>query len=142
MIYKELEEKHIGEIAELYVRTFNAKSWNDSWTIESATKRLLQMLHCDGFYGIVCYENDKLIGLILGNHEYYYSGMHFNIKEVCIDVEMQGKGFGTSILEEFLSRLKKRGISEVYLFTSKEQAGFYNKNGFEEFGLVLTGKKL
>jgi len=145
ILYKELTNEHIKEIAEIYVDAFNSEPWNDEWTIDSAFKRISQMINCEGFDGLVAYEDEKLIGMILGNHEYYYNGMHFNIKEFCVDLKLKGKGIGSKLFEEFLKRLKSRGIDEVILLTSKTEGteGFYNKHGFKSFeGMVMMGKKI
>ena len=145
ILYKELTNEHIKEIAEIYVDAFNSEPWNDEWTIDSAFKRISQMINCEGFDGLVAYEDEKLIGMILGNHEYYYNGMHFNIKEFCVDLKLKGKGIGSKLFEEFLKRLKSSGIDEVILLTSKTEGteGFYNKHGFKSFeGMVMMGKKI
>ena len=143
--YEELTKEHIKEIAEIYVDAFNCEPWNDEWTTYSASKRISQMINCEGFDGLVVYEDEKLIGMILGNHEYYYNGMHFNIKEFCVDLKLRGKGMGSKLFEEFIKRLKSRGIDEVILLTSKTVGteGFYKKHGFKSFeGIVMMGKEI
>ena len=145
MIYLELEEKHLPALAELYVEAFNAPPWNDQWTVESAAKRLSQMMNCEGFYGLVSVEDDRICGMILGNHEIFYDCTHFNIKEFCVDIKLRGAGVGTKLLDEFLSRLKERGIDEAILFTSRTDGteGFYHKRGFRSFNsMVMMGKAL
>jgi len=145
MIYQELNKNHIEEIAKLYVEAFNAPPWNDKWTEERAAKRLMQMLNCEGYYGIICLERDTILGMILGNYEYFYDGMHFNIKEFCVDIKHRKKGIGTLLLDKFLKHLKERGIDEVILFTSRTDGteGYYNKRGFNSFqSMVMMGKEL
>ena len=89
------------------------------------------MINCEGYYGVKACENEKIIGIILGNHEYYYDGMHFNIKEFCVDSDIKGRGIGSQILEEFICRLKEKGIIKIYLSTlqSDSTIKFYEKNG-------------
>jgi len=143
--YKELTEQHIKEIAEIYVGEFNSEPWNDEWTIESASKRISQMINCEGFDGLVAYNDGKLAGMILGNHEYYYNGIHFHIKEFCVDLNFRGKGIGSRLFEEFIKRLKSNGINEIILLTSKTEGteGFYKKHGFKSFeGMVMMGKEI
>ncbi|OOM71488.1 putative acetyltransferase [Clostridium puniceum] len=143
--YKELTKEHIKEIAEIYVGAFNSKPWNDQWTIESASKRISQMINCEGFDGLVVYEEEKIVGMILGNHEYYYNGMHFHIKEFCVDLKLKGKGIGSQLIEEFANRLKNKGIDKIILFTSKGDGteGFYKKHEFESFeDMVMMGKEI
>ena len=145
MMYENLQYKHITDLSILYQDAFNAPPWNDQWTLESASKRLMQMLKCDGFYGLVSYKNNKIVGMILGNHEYFYDGVHFNIKEFCVDINLRGNGFGSALLNEFLIRLRNNGIDEAILFTSRTNGteDFYNKHGFKSFNtMVMMGRKL
>lgn len=143
MRFEEINEKNLNEIISLYVTTFNSEPWNDKWTEEIASKRLSQMLNCEGFYGVICYEHNEAIGLILGNHEHYYNGMQFQVKEFCVDLKCHGKGLGSIILDEFIERLKSRGIDEVILLTSKNEKteGFYNKRGFETLDSMVMMRK-
>ena len=143
--YEELTKEHIKEIAEIYVDAFNCEPWNDEWTIESASKRISQMINCEGFDGLVAYEGEKLIGMILGNHEYYYDAMIFQIKEFCVSLQVKGTGIGSKLLDEFTTRLKSKGIERVMLFTSRTDVteGFYKKHGFESFeDMVMMEKEI
>lgn len=142
MNIREFKIEDIEKVADLYVRVFSAPPWNDGWTTETAIKRLTQMVNCEGFYGLVCYDNDQPIGMILGNHEYFYNCVQFHIKEFCVDNDSQGKGIGREILNTFNSKLKEKGIDEAFLFTSKIQSGFYEKCGFETLDLVMMIKKV
>ena len=143
--YKELTKEHIREIAEIYVDAFNSEPWNDEWTIKSASLRISQMINCEGFDGLVAYEDEKLIGMILGNHEYYYDAIIFQIKEFCVDVKVKGSGIGTKLLDKFTVRLKSKGIDRIVLLTARSDRteGFYKKHGFENFeDMVMMGKEI
>ena len=131
MKYSELEIKDLDEVVLLFIKEFNKEPWNDKWTRDTAYNRLKQMINCEGYYGVKACENEKIIGIILGNHEYYYDGMHFNIKEFCVDSDIKGRGIGSQILEEFICRLKEKGIIKIYLSTlqSDSTVKFYEKNG-------------
>lgn len=144
MQYEELTQDHLTDIVPLYTQSFNAAPWYDEWTIETASNRLLQMLNCEGYYGLVAYQGKTLVGMILGNHEYYYDGMHFQIKEFCVDDSLRGQGIGSKLFEEFLNRLKQRQIQKVYLLTLKSNVteGFYLKKGFEANKNIILMDKL
>lgn len=131
MKYSELEIEDLDEVVLLFIKAFNKEPWNDKWTRDTAYNRLKQMINCEGYYGVKACENEKIIGIILGNHEYYYDGMHFNIKEFCVDSDIKGRGIGSQILEEFICRLKEKGIIKIYLSTlqSDSTIKFYEKNG-------------
>jgi ribosomal protein S18 acetylase RimI-like enzyme len=145
MNYEIINKKHLPQIAEMYIEAFNAPPWNDNWTNELVMKRLLQMMNCEGFFGLACFDADMICGMILGNHEVFYNCMHFNIKEFCVSLNLRGKGVGTNLLREFEKHLLARGIDETYLFTSKTDQTeiFYHNRGYKSWdGMVLMGKKL
>jgi ribosomal protein S18 acetylase RimI-like enzyme len=68
------------------------------------------MIHCEGSFGLVAYQNGKLSGLILGGEEQFYDGGMFTIKEFCVDRELRHTGVGTSLLNACEKRLKEKGI--------------------------------
>lgn len=143
--YKELTKEHIDKIAEIYVRAFNSEPWNDEWTVETATKRISQMINCEGFDGLVACEDEKILAMILGNYEFYYNGMHFHIKEFCVDLNLRGTGVGTQLIEEFTNRLASKGIDKIILLTARGPSteGFYKKHGFKSFDdMVMMGKEI
>jgi GNAT superfamily N-acetyltransferase len=145
MSFEEITLSDINEITGMYVETFNSAPWNDEWTIETASKRLHQMINCEGFYGLKAYEEGILCGMILGSEEQYYNGIMFNIKEFCVKNEMRNKGTGTKLLTEFETRLKARGVTEIILFTSRDDAteGFYQKRSFKAINsIVMMGKEM
>ena len=132
MIFKEIDISFFNDLVEVFIEAFNSEPWNDEWTIDSASKRLQQMIRCDGFYGLAAYSEDKLVGLILGNCEYYYDGIDFVVKEFCVDKNIKGKGIGSILLDEFTSRLKNKEIRRIILNTCRGEAteGFYIRKGF------------
>ena len=145
MVYELINESHLSEISRMYIEAFNAPPWNDQWTIDSINKRLRQMMNCDGFIGLVCFNDNLLSGMILGNVEYFYDCTHFNIKEFCVRLSLRGTGIGTQLLNEFEKHLLKSGIDEIYLFTSRtdETEAFYQKRGFDSWdSMVMMGKSL
>ena len=145
MRFKEINLTDIDEIAKMYVETFNAPPWNDAWTIDTSSKRLSQMINCEEFYGITAYENQDLCGMIMGSYEQFYNGVMFNVKEFCVKNEMRNKGYGTKIFEEFEKLLIARGVSEIVLFTLKDDSTetFYRKRGLRYHDeMVIMGKRL
>lgn len=143
--YKNLDREIIREISEVYVNAFNCEPWNDKWTIESASKRISQMINCEGFNGLVAFDEEKLVGMILGSIEYYYDAVLFQIKELCVEPKIKGAGIGSKLLSEFITRLKAKGIDRVILLTLKtnETEGFYKKHGFKTFeNMIMMGKEI
>ncbi len=145
MIFEPMQKEHLTELAKMYVEAFNAPPWNDKWTIDTVTKRLLQMMHCEGFYGLVCLKENLICGMILGNSEPFFDCTHFNIKEFCVRLNLRGSGIGTELLNEFEKLLLEQGIDETYLFTSRmdETEKYYQKRGYSSWNsMVMMGKSL
>ncbi|EPY2272020.1 GNAT family N-acetyltransferase [Clostridium sporogenes] len=145
MNFKEMTVSDIKEVVDIYVHTFNSPPWNDKWTIETASKRLYQMINCESSYGLIAYEDELICGMILGSEEQFYDGVMFNIKEFCVRNDIRNKGFGTKIFEEFENRLKGKGITEITLVTTKDYRteGFYKKRGLQSNNeMVVMGKEL
>ena len=143
--YKNISLDDLNDLAEIYVETFNSEPWNDKWTIDTASKRLHQMINVEDFCGILARKNDILCGMILGSKEQFFDGMMLNIKEFCVKNGMRGHGIGSEIYKEFEIRMKTEGIKEIILFTSKGDftEHFYHKQGLESYsGLTFMGKKL
>lgn len=145
MKFEEINLTDIEELAKMYVETFNSPPWNDEWSMETASKRLYQMINSEDSYGLKAYEDGLLCGMILGAKEQYYNGIMFNLKEFCVKNEMRNKGIGTRIFDEFEQRLKNNGITEIVLFTSRDDSteSFYIKRGLTSYnGMVMMGKQL
>jgi len=130
--FEEIDETKISELAQMYVETFNSPPWNDKWTIETASKRIKQMINCEDSYGLIAYDGVELCGMILGSEEQFYDGKMFNLKEFCVRNERRNQGLGTEIYTEFENRLKEKNIDKIVLFTLKDEGTeiFYSKRGF------------
>lgn len=129
---KEISLKDVKEISELFIDCFNSHPWNENWTYETASKRLIDIINTPGFIGISFYNTNELVGIIMGRIEQYYNGINFQILEFCISRKMQSKGYGSMLLNEFIKKLKEKDIANVCLLTlhGDSTEGFYKKNGF------------
>lgn len=60
-----------------------------------------------------------------------------------IDVSLQGKGYGSSALEEVISYFREKGADEITLSTKESNVkalGLYHKFGFQENGQMNDGE--
>ncbi|MGG1572046.1 GNAT family N-acetyltransferase [Fictibacillus sp. NRS-1165] len=137
-----MEEEHLDACVELYQDVFNRSPWNESWTEETAKERLADLMNTPKFLGFVFYEHSQLIGFIAGNSKRTYSGLTFYIAELCVNNNIQGKGYGSKMLKRFEEELKRREIPSLYLLTAKQGLAklFYEKNGYRvnENRFVMT----
>ena len=70
----------------------------------------------------------KIVGTALGG----FDGRRGYIYHFVIDEEMQGRGFGTSLLKELERQFKKLGVRRIHLmiFNDNEALRFYEKRGY------------
>lgn len=127
-----MQQDEINEYAVLFKNVFNGEPWNDKWTLETASRRITDMMNTSTFLGMAIYMEKELAGIIFGQEEQWYNGLHFQIQEFCIDKKHQGKGLGSRLLDVFIEELGKKEIFQIYLHTSKGQSteGFYRGRGF------------
>jgi aminoglycoside 6'-N-acetyltransferase I len=140
-----IKEEHILKCSELYLMVFNGEPWKDKWTIETANKRLKDIYNSPNFQGMLYLIEGQVKGAIFGNYEQFYDGIHYNLKEMFISQELQGKGIGSQIIKELEEKLKKLNVTTIILFTSKgnKTSRFYLKNGFSEWDdMAIMGKEI
>ena len=141
---RNLKRTDLSRCASLYVQTFNAKPWNDHWTVPAARKRLQDILDTPGFYGLVITAGDNLIGAVLGNIERWYDRHHYNLKEMFVQPDLQGSGIGTRIMTRACGDLLKRNVLGIYLLTTTSGgvSRFYTKNHFKQAkGMLMMSLK-
>ncbi len=142
MDYRQIVLADCAELAKIYAKAFNAEPWLEKWNIKTAQKRISDMVESRGFFGLAAVDNEKIVGMIMGNEKQYYDGVAFTINEFCVKNELRGKGIGTALFKEFEKRLKGKGIRAIELCTIPEDANFYKKFGMEESDTIMMGKEL
>ncbi len=141
----DIVSEEFAEYARLYVDVFNAEPWNDEWTEDTALRRLQDIYSSPGFVGCKYLDDGTVKAAVFGNCEQWYKGMHYNLKEMFVSTELQGRGVGSRLLEHLEARLKDLNVNAIYLFTSKGNLTdrFYRKNGFNEFeSMAMMGKSI
>jgi len=137
--------REIENYAKLYMSVFNNTPWNDSWTMPTASLRIENMMRTNTFIGKALYADEKLLGLIWGQKEQFYNGMHFQIQEFCVETNRQSQGIGTVLLNELTNSLKEENITNVFLLTSRglNTEGFYKNKGFStsEYMILMSKKQ-
>ena len=146
MNFVDLQAHHCEMLAKHYVETYNAPPWNDEWTESLAAEKLKEIMGCCGSFGLVCHDAEGgFAGAILGHSETYFNCKHFFIKDFFVSPSLQGRGVGSLLMAELEKRLVARGITSIYLFTSKgnRTEGFYKRKGYNTWDdMVLMGKRI
>lgn len=124
----------VEQCIDLYINVFNNEPWNETWTVEDARERLVDLVKTPKFLGFLLYEKDDLIGFIAGNSKQSDKGLAFYVTELCVHNQVQGKGYGPRLLQYLENELKERDIQSLYLLTAKggSAEAFYIKNNYVE----------
>ena len=144
-MFKEITKNNLNEITNLFIEVFNGEPWYDKWTYETAIKRLRDIIDMPGFIGNAYYEDNTLVGCIMGREEMFYDGKHFEILKFYVNAKCQGKGYGRKILNDFTYKLFNKDIKKIFLITCHgiRTEGFYEKNGFKTSEeLIIMSKNI
>lgn len=123
--------------ASLYVATFNAPPWNESWTVQDAQQRLGDFLATPRSVGLCLREGrTQVVGFTLGHLERSSDDDHFLLQEMCIHPDLQRRGCGTELLHALQQRIPE--VTHWYLLTARDgdAAAFYQRNGFRPAGRI------
>lgn len=134
-VIRTLTSDELAACVSLYVETFNAPPWNESWDVSDAHRRLGDFLATPGAHGVCLIDPDgRLVGFALGHVERSGAEDHFLLKEMCVHAGQQRHGYGTLLLEALADRLED--VRRWYLLTAREStaSSFYEKNGFRPAG--------
>lgn len=143
MEYREITEKDIEKLAELFMESFNSEPFNENWTKETAITRLGHTFYSKDYYGFCAVENGEICGLIMGCFEQFCENLDFFLKEFAVKNDLRGQGIGTSMLKELEKRLKEKGVSNITFLTIKgdKTEHFYNKFGYKQHDEIIYMSK-
>lgn len=115
---------------DVYVATFAAPPWNETWSSEDARLRLGDFLATPRSCGVVRLDGDAVVGFALGHLERNGADDHFLLQEMVVATSRQGAGIGGELLDGLAAELP--GVEHWYLLTmrSSPAARFYEARGF------------
>ena len=130
-----LDESYLEQAAALYKSAFAGEPWNDDWSDEEQLRAYISDIACQQNslnFGLI--SGGQLVAIALGSTRHWWEGTNYNLEELCISPDMQGRGIGTRFLVQIESELKALGIAGIFLQTDidKPSYRFYRKNGFGE----------
>ncbi len=133
MIIKYTNE-YLDECVNLFSDIFINEPWNYQWmTKENVLRYFKDLENTPCFIGTIFFIDNILSGFCFGVTNNYFGGNIFEIKEIAVKRELQGKGYGNIMISEIECFLKKSyQVEMITLFTQMELPAykFYLKNGF------------
>ncbi|MCM4167971.1 Mycothiol acetyltransferase [Arenibacter antarcticus] len=82
-----------------------------------------------------CMEKDKLVGMALMCAYTVVSGYKGWVEDVVVDKAYRGQGIGRKLMEKLVDEGKRKGLSEILLFSADkriEAIGLYKSLGFQQ----------
>lgn len=144
LTFKAVTPVDAGQLAPLYVETFNIPPHNGAWTLERASQRLYDVICRECTSGLMALLDGELCAMVLGDSEITFDGRSYEVRELCVRRENRGMGVDVALMEELERRLKKQGFTRVVmLLPTASDESFAQKAGFEPCGgMTLLQKAL
>lgn len=137
MIIREFKASDLDEIVVLFMDVFNQPPWNNRWSNDNAKELIQDFINTRGFMGYIARdesEDSSIVGVVLGREKKWWRGKEYYIEEFFVRAELQGRGYGTQMLEFVYEDIKNKGIRRVALLTDKNSPAFnfYTNKDFKE----------
>lgn len=129
---REIHLTDIDQCAKLFVTVFSNPPWNETWSFETANKRLSDCANSPNFFGALIEDSDALQGFAFGNIQYYGPERHYYLLELCIRTDRQREGIGTMLMASLKERMQRDGVARIYTLTARDTPAhsFYEKLGY------------
>ena len=104
-----------------------------------------EILESKQSYGLEYVVDGQVVGFLLGTSMLFHYGRTFEINDLAVDPDFQGKGIATELLERCIADMKEKGMVGVNLITAGDGIlpAFYEKHGFtKESRVILMGREL
>ncbi|MBO6047708.1 MAG: GNAT family N-acetyltransferase [Erysipelotrichaceae bacterium] len=140
-----ITKEHLTRYGEIYANAFSGEPWNDPWDPDDAQIHVSELLDSKQSYGLEYVVEGEVIGFLLGTSMLFHYGRVFEINDLAVDPQYQGKGIGSELLEHCLCDMEELGMCSVNLITAADGIlpSFYEKHGFErEKQVILMGNSL
>ncbi len=134
--------EHLERYGEIYAAAFAGEPWNDHWSVEDATTHVGEILESRQAYGLECVADGEVVGFVLGASMLFHYGRTFEINDLAVLPEHQGKGIASLLLDRLIADLRAQGIVGFHLITATEGhlPAYYEKRGFrKETRVMLMG---
>jgi len=137
-------KKYRNICLKLFLNVFRSEPWNYSHLEDEKMALYFEdMENTPNFKGFIYMEQETIQAFCFGIMSSYFGATTFDIKEIVVDVNAQGKGIGSKMLCDIERDLRKIDVSAITLMTRKEIAAFkfYDKNGYDvSEGAVVMSK--
>ena len=132
----------IPNAAQMLCRVYVEAPYNENWPLERAEKRITSYLSGINSKGYALIIDTQIVGYLFGRIVISAKCSNFYVDEIFVHPYYQRKGCGSMALNALHDELKKDCINKIELHALREDASFYEKNGFSKSSYVNMEKTL
>lgn len=144
MEYKPFTSVDIERVVSLYIDYYNTHE-DGEWTEETTYKRIRQVMTREDAFGLLLEDRGEVLGFAMGYFEQYDECQAYDLIEIVVAGEHQGRGLGAAFMRELERQVHARGAMLIQLqsVNDAKHENFYDKLGFKDTkNLVLKNKFL
>ena len=144
MTCRMMAESDIDLVVPLYIEHYNTYEGGE-WTQETTYKRIHQEWSREDSLCMILEQGSEVIGFVMGYFEQYDDIQAYDLVEIVIAHEHQGKGIGTQFMGLIEAKVKELGGAMIQLEAVNDDMhnSFYGKLNYQNCtNLVLKSKWL
>ena len=141
MEIKIVTENEIPLLAQALSASYSEAPWHEKWTKEKSERRVKAILSNYEGMGLAAFEDDVVIGGLLGYVDPYSEEDFFFISEIFVVPEKKKHGIGKKLIYELERVLSQKEIHVIQLISINNNEAFYNKCGLERDSVSVQYKR-
>ena len=144
MTCRMMAESDIDLVIPLYIEHYNTYEGGE-WTLKTTYKRIHQVWNREDSLCMILEQDSEVIGFVMGYFEQYDDIQAYDLVEIVIAHEHQGKGIGTQFMGLIEAKVKVMGGAMIQLQAVNDDMHnrFYGKLNYQNCSnLVLKSKWL
>ena len=144
MTCRMMAESDIDLVVPLYIEHFNTYEGGE-WTQKTTYKRIHQVWSRENSLCMILEQDSEVIGFVMGYFEQYDDIQAYDLVEIVIAHQHQGKGIGTQFMGLIEAKVKELGGAMIQLEAVNDDMhnSFYGKLNYQNCtNLVLKSKWL
>lgn len=133
----QLDDSYFQETAELFSAVFGREPWNDDWSDKTQLGEYMrEIMNSYNALNFGLLIDGRLAAASIGAVRHWWEGTNYNIEELFVSPELQGRGIGTEFLKMIEAEIAERGLCGIFLQTDSDKPAlrFYSRNGFGVLG--------